>query len=100
MRLEYSRFSGSHGADLPCLICSPETLPCMVLQITHGMTGHISRFIEVAKELTLYGIVVAGFDLRGHGENPSVYDTATFGITLFLSTTKEQARRWISTDAT
>ena len=79
MRLEYSRFSGSHGADLPCLICSPETLPCMVLQITHGMTGHISRFIEVAKELTLYGIVVAGFDLRGHGENPSVYDTATFG---------------------
>lgn len=79
MRLEYSRFSGSHGASLPYVIWLPETLPCMVLQVTHGMTEHIGRYEELARELSYFGIVVAVFDLRGHGENPSVYDTATFG---------------------
>ena len=81
MRLETSRFSGAHGTELPYMIWAPETMPCMVLQITHGMTEHIGRYAALAKELTTYGIVVAGFDLRGHGENPSVHGTATLGKT-------------------
>ena len=81
MRLETSRFSGANGTELPYMIWAPETMPCMVLQITHGMTEHIGRYAALAKELTTYGIVVAGFDLRGHGENPSIHDTATLGKT-------------------
>ena len=81
MRLETSRFSGAHGTELPYMIWAPETMPCMVLQITHGMTEHIGRYTALAKELTTYCIVVAGFDLRGHGENPSVHGTATLGKT-------------------
>lgn len=81
MRLETSRFSGANGTELPYMIWAPETMPCMVLQITHGMTEHIGRYVALAQELTTYGIVVAGFDLRGHGENPSIYDTATLGKT-------------------
>lgn len=81
MRLETSRFSGANGTELPYMIWAPETMPCMVLQITHGMTEHIGRYVAFAQELTTYGIVVAGFDLRGHGENPSIHDTATFGTT-------------------
>lgn len=81
MRLETSRFSGTHGTELPYMIWAPETMPCMVLQITHGMTEHIGRYVALARELTTYGIVVAGFDLRGHGENPSVHGTATLGKT-------------------
>lgn len=81
MRLETSRFSGTHGTELPYMIWAPETMPCMVLQITHGMTEHIGRYVALARELTTFGIVVAGFDLRGHGENPSVHGTATLGKT-------------------
>lgn len=81
MRLESSRFSGALGTELPYMIWAPETMPCMVLQITHGMTEHIGRYTALAKELTTYGIVVAGFDLRGHGENPSVHGAATLGKT-------------------
>lgn len=79
MRFETSRFTGSDGSQLHYIIWSPETLPTMVLQITHGMTEHILRYEALAKELTVYGIVVAGFDLRGHGENPSSHKAATLG---------------------
>jgi len=77
MRFETSRFTGADGAELHYAIWSPETLPTMVLQVTHGMTEHILRYEALAKELTTYGIVVAGFDLRGHGENPSPHKAAT-----------------------
>ena len=79
MKLETSRFSGANGTELPYMIWAPEAMPCMILQITHGMTEHIGRYVDLAKELTTYGIVVAGFDLRGHGENPAIYDTAILG---------------------
>lgn len=89
MRLENSRFSGANGTELPYTICAPETMPCMVLQITHGMTEHFGRYFSLAEELTTYGIVVAGFDLRGHGENPSIYDTATLGASGWEETLKD-----------
>ncbi|MDY3918800.1 MAG: alpha/beta hydrolase [Candidatus Limivivens sp.] len=40
-----------------------------MLQISHGMTEHIGRYEKLAEMLTSQGIVVAGFDLRGHGRN-------------------------------
>ena len=58
MRLETSRFSGAHGTELPYMIWAPETMPCMVLQITHGMTEHIGRYTALAKELAPSRIAV------------------------------------------
>lgn len=50
-----------------------------VIQITHGMTEHIGRYENFAHELTKHGIAIAGFDLRGHGQNKGNKDIASFG---------------------
>lgn len=80
MKLETSRFSGASGSALPYYIWSPEMQPWLILQITHGMTEHMGRYEALARELTTYGIIVAGFDLRGHGDNFRVFRSATLGI--------------------
>jgi len=80
MRLETSRFSGANGSALPYYLWTPEIQPWMIVQITHGMTEHTGRYESLAKELTNYGIIVAGFDLRGHGDNFRVFRSATLGV--------------------
>ena len=52
--------------------------PIAILQITHGMTEHIERYDELANYLNEHNIIVAGYDLRGHGHNSSNL-VATFG---------------------
>ena len=51
--------------------------PIAILQITHGMTEHIERYEKLANTLNELGIIVAGYDLRGHGHNSNL-ETATF----------------------
>jgi len=51
------------------ILWSTDEKPKAILQITHGMTEHICRYKKFAKELCSQGIAVAGFDLRGHGNN-------------------------------
>lgn len=72
-------FNGHDGFPLPAVIWSPEGEPNCILQITHGMTEHIGRYAALAQELTAQGIVVAGFDLRGHGKNAGDPEVASFG---------------------
>lgn len=62
------------------MIWLPENEPKAILQITHGMTEHMGRYERLALELTKQGIVVAGFDLKGHGTNGELNHTcASFG---------------------
>lgn len=70
---------GENHVLLPGKIWIPEGTPRMVLQISHGMTEHIGRYEKFAKKLTEQGIVVAGFDLRGHGQNDGDPACASFG---------------------
>ena len=56
-----------NGRNLPARIWQPEGEVKAVLQITHGMTEHMGRYEAFADALCARGIVVAGFDLRGHG---------------------------------
>lgn len=79
MNVEAIRFIGTNGVMLPGVIWSPDGPPCMILQITHGMTEHIGRYAELAEEMAAYGIAVAGFDLRGHGLNGGDQVCASFG---------------------
>ncbi len=79
MKLEEIQFVASRNDILQAYIWLPDTEPCMVLQVCHGMTEHMGRYEQVAEVLTSHGIVVAGFDLRGHGKNPKKYDCATLG---------------------
>jgi alpha-beta hydrolase superfamily lysophospholipase len=57
----------------------PEGTLKATLQIAHGMTEHIGRYTALAEYLTSQGIAVVGYDLRGHGTNPSEPNCASFG---------------------
>ena len=78
MKTEDLKF-GEADALLQGKIWMPEKEPCMVLQISHGMTEHMGRYEKMAKTLTAHGIAVAGFDLRGHGHNGRDPECASFG---------------------
>lgn len=80
MKQEIFRFTGHEGTPLRAILWLPDSEPKAVLQITHGMTEHIGRYSRLAEFLTAQGIVTAGFDLRGHGENPGDPDCASFGM--------------------
>ncbi len=79
MKKELINIKGYGGISLQGIMWLPEETPKALLQVTHGMTEHISRYTRLAEELTAQGIVVAGLDLRGHGTNPSTPNCASFG---------------------
>lgn len=79
MKTETFTFPASGGTLLPAAVHLPETAPRLVLQVAHGMTEHFGRYTALAEFLTESGIVVAGFDLRGHGLNPGDPNCASFG---------------------
>ncbi len=79
MNTEKFYFLGVDGMNLPAILWTPDCAPCMVVQIAHGMTEHIGRYEMLAEKLVRHGIAVAGFDLRGHGENEGDKECASFG---------------------
>ena len=78
MHTETFVFNGFGGVKLPAILWLPDGEPRRILQITHGMTEHIGRYEALAENLTAQGIAVAGYDLRGHGQNPGNPDVASF----------------------
>ena len=79
MKTEKIKFLGANNVVLPGILWMPEATPVALLQVTHGMTEHIGRYTALAEELTDHGIIVTGFDLRGHGKNPGNPECASFG---------------------
>ena len=79
MKEEKIEIIGNDNFKISAVLWLPEGAPRAILQITHGMTEHIYRYKDFAKELTAQGITVAGFDLRGHGTNLNENGCASFG---------------------
>lgn len=79
MTKELFTFTGSAGTQLPAVIWLPDCEPKLILQVTHGMTEHMGCYEAFAEDLSPLGIIVAGFDLRGHGKNPGDGNVASFG---------------------
>ena len=79
MNTERFTFAGCGGTKLSAAVWMPDGQPKMLLQIAHGMTEHIGRYDKLAEALTAQGVVVAGFDLRGHGRNSGNAHIASFG---------------------
>ncbi len=71
-------FSGAEGKYLRGILWMPDTEPLVVIQITHGVTEHMGRWESAARALTAAGIAVAGFDMRGHGEDEVMPGIAVF----------------------
>lgn len=72
-------FEGSGKTPLPAIIWLPEGEIKAVLQLTHGMTEHIGRYSALAEVLSQNGIALAGFDLRGHGQNKGRSKVSSLG---------------------
>ena len=79
MRTERFVFIGLGGVQIPAILWLPGGEPRRILQIAHGMTEHSGRYEAFAEAMTAQGIAVAGYDLRGHGQNPGNPDVASFG---------------------
>ena len=78
MKAERFEFS-SKNEFFHAVLWLPEGEPLSILQITHGMTEHIGRYAAFAEEMTMHGVAVCGFDLRGHGKNGVHKEVASFG---------------------
>ena len=65
--------------QLHAIIFKPECKPVKILHIIHGMTEHMGRYEKFAEKMTDVGIMVVGFDLRGHGKNDGDKTCASFG---------------------
>lgn len=50
-------------------IWEPDASPEAVMCLVHGLGEHIGRYEHVASFLTNAGFILAGFDLRGHGQS-------------------------------
>lgn len=48
----------------------PVEQPKAVVELIHGFTEHIGRYIHVAEFLNKNGFAVAAYDLLGHGNTP------------------------------
>ena len=79
MKTEIFEFAGYGNTNLPAVLWLPEGQIKAVLQIAHGMTEHMGRYQRFAADLCSCGIAVAGFDLRGHGQNAGDPQVASCG---------------------
>jgi len=79
MKIHKINFERNNQITLSAKIWEPEGEAKALIQITHGMTEHIGRYETLANVLTKHGILLAGFDLRGHGENERNSSCASLG---------------------
>lgn len=94
MKAETFEFTGYKGTVLHARLWMPEADVKGVLQITHGMTEHMGRYEGFAEFLGNMGIAVAGFDLRGHGENFGNPEVASFGEDGWTATVEDMRMFW------
>lgn len=80
MRRESFSFYGAGEMAFHGTIWMPDAVrPRLVVQVAHGMTEHIGRYEKLAEAVTAHGMALAGYDLRGHGQNNCKGKCASFG---------------------
>lgn len=61
-------FKSFDGKSLACYLWDEVENPKGIVQIVHGMTSHMMRYDEFAKELNKFGYIAFGDDHRPHGK--------------------------------
>lgn len=65
-------YPSSHKGDtVKAVVWTPETEPCGILQVCHGMREYIERYKEFAEFLTDLGFIVCGSNHIGHKNSVS-----------------------------
>lgn len=96
MKTNTYTWNTSDGLKLFAISWQSEEVPAKaVVTLAHGMGEHIERYEHVAEVLTKEGIVLVGYDHRGHGKSegsrghiPS-YEQLMDDVTLALEKTEE-----------
>ena len=63
------KINSSNNELLDLFIWEPDSEPCGIIQIVHGMAEHIERYNDFAISLNKMGYIVAGHNHLGHGKN-------------------------------
>jgi acylglycerol lipase len=69
MKIKDGAFKGQLGLNLYFCCWLPDVSVKAVLVIAHGVAEHIGRYTRVAEYFVDRGMVVYGFDYRGHGRS-------------------------------
>ena len=67
---DFSFLSNDKSTQIHAILCYPsEGKITRVMQIIHGMTEYIDKYIPFMEYLTSYGFIVVGHDQLGHGSS-------------------------------
>jgi alpha-beta hydrolase superfamily lysophospholipase len=69
-----SFISPDKETEIVYYVYTPDETPKAVFQIIHGMCEYMERYEHFAEYLCDKGIVVCGFDMRGHGKSAKTKD--------------------------
>lgn len=70
--------SDDKQTEIVYYVYTPDRTPKAVFQIIHGMCEYFERYEHFAEYLCDKGIVVCGFDMRGHGKSAKTKDDLGF----------------------
>ena len=70
MKHKTGQFKGADGEELFYQNWQPEEPGHATLVIVHGFSDHCSRYSNLVNGLVPRGLVIYGFDQRGHGRSP------------------------------
>lgn len=73
-----SFISDDEQTEIVYYVYTPDVTPKAVFQIIHGMCEYMERYEHFAEYLCEKGIVVCGFDMRGHGKSAKTKDDLGF----------------------
>ena len=68
---EFNFLSSDGETKLHALEWLPEDAPKGILQIVHGLAGHMARYADFAETMARNGCIVVGHDHPGRGETPA-----------------------------
>ncbi len=69
-----SFISPDKETEIVYYVYTPDVTPKAVIQIIHGMCEYMERYEHFAEYLCSKGIVVCGYDMRGHGRSAKTKD--------------------------
>ncbi|MDD4316392.1 MAG: alpha/beta fold hydrolase [Clostridia bacterium] len=72
-------FTGYEGKELVCYVWDEVAQPKGVVQLVHGMTSHMGRFDDFARELNKNGYIAFGDDHRPHGKTAGLENLGKAG---------------------
>ncbi len=89
-----SFLSRDKETEIVYYVYTPDCTPKAVFQIIHGMCGYMEKYEHFADYLCSKGMVVCGFDMRGHGKSAKNEDELGFfgskkGYTYFKEDTED-----------